>query len=375
MRLQILTRDYPDRYGLYHYSGAICRALLEAGLNFEVVRPGLPTLVSAVHKNFMRRGFDVERFFTTFPLTAKVDRASLKHLTVQQMGSLLVFQPGIRPAVVSAHDIVPYLVRGDREQDTFRHRVESVFDRLAMAGLKRADCLLASSAYTRQTLVEQLNIPRDKIRVVHLGVDHRVFKPGPITPGFRRRFGLEEGWRYILFVGAEIPRKNLARLLLAVAKVKLSIPKIRLIMVGGGENGQYHRQLQEMVEALGLRAQVHFIGYVPENDLVQFYNLADVFVFPSLYEGFGLPPLEAMACGSAVVCSRAAALPEVVGQAAVLVEPRDVLGLAQAIERILEDRGWREELRSRALEQAQEFSWERTAAETVRVYEQIGGWN
>ncbi|HEX6303373.1 MAG TPA: hypothetical protein VFZ76_04225, partial [Anaerolineales bacterium] len=148
MNVQVLTRDYPDKYGLYHYSEAICRTLAEAGVGFEVVRSGLPRLVSAIHRNAMRQGFNVERFFSTFPLTAKVDQDSLKHLTTQQMGSLLVFQPGIGPAVVSVHDIVPYLVREDREQDTFRHGVESAFDRLAMAGLKRADCLVASSAYT-----------------------------------------------------------------------------------------------------------------------------------------------------------------------------------------------------------------------------------
>lgn len=375
MKVQVLTRDYPEKYGLYHYSEAICRTLAEAGVRFEAVRPDPPRLVRAIHRNAMRHGINVERFFSTFPLTAKVDQDSLKHLTAQQMGSLLVVQPGIRPAVVSVHDIVPCLVRGDREQDTFRHGVESAFDRLAMAGLKRADCLVASSAYTKRTLVERLKIPVDKIRVVHLGVDHRVFKPVPIDPGFRRRYSLAEERRYILFVGAEIPRKNLARLLLAAAKVKERIPEMGLLMVGGCENGQQRRQLLERIEGLALREDVHFSGYVSEHDLVQFYNLADAFAFPSLYEGFGLPPLEAMACGTAVVCARAGALPEVVGEAAVLVDPKDVDGLAQGIERVLEDQRFKEELSCRGLEQARKFSWERTAAETVGVYEQVGGWD
>lgn len=375
MKVQVLIRDYPDRYGLYHYSKAICENLEKAGASFEVVRPGLPSLAKTIHRNAVRHGFDVERFFTTFPLAAKVDRSCLKHLTTQQMGSLLLFQPGIRPAVVSVHDIVPYLVRGDPEQDTFRHGVEGMFDRLAMAGLKRGNCLIASSAYTKRTLVDRLKIPADKVRVVHLGVDHQVFRPGPIAPGFRGKFGLEDDRRYILFVGAESPRKNLTRLLLAVAKVKTRVPRIGLIMVGGREVGQQRRQLLSLIDGLGLREVVRFAGYAAEQDLVQFYNLADVFVLPSLYEGFGLPPLEAMACGAAVVCSRAAALPEVAGEAAVLVDPQDVAGLAHGIEQVLEDEGWREELCCRGLEQASKFSWARTAIETIRVYEQIGGCN
>jgi glycosyltransferase involved in cell wall biosynthesis len=375
MKVQVLTRDYPDRYGLHHYSKAICRTLAEAGTRFEVVRPELPRLLRGIHGNTIKLGFDVERFFNTFPISAKIDQESLKHLTTQQMGSLLVFQPRIGPVVVSVHDMIPYLVRGHREQDTFRHVVESAFDSLAMAGLKRAECLVASSAYTKLMLIDHLKIPADKIRVVPLGIDHRMFKPEPIDRGFRGRYGLEEERRHLLFVGAEIPRKNLARLLLAVAKVKLSIPKIRLIMVGGCEHGQHRRQLQEMVERLGLGGVVQFAGYVPEHDLVQFYNLADIFVFPSLYEGFGLPPLEAMACGLAVICARAGALPEVVGEAAILIDPQDVDALAQRIERVLEDRRLKEELRCRGLEQARKFSWEKTAAETARVYKQVGGWD
>lgn len=372
MKVQVLIRDYPDKYGLYHYTRAICDNLKKTGAAFELVRPSLPVLLKTVHRFTVGHGFDIRRFFTTFPLAAQIDRSCLKHLTTQQMGSLLLFQRGIRPAVVSVHDIVPWLARGDPEQDTFRHGVESIFDRLAMTGLRRGDCLIASSAYTKQTLVEHLKISAEKVRVVHLGVDHRVFKPGPIGPAFRKKFGLEEDRRYILFVGAETPRKNLARLLLAVAKVKTHVPKLGLIMVGGGGITQQRPQLLSIVERLGLKEMVRFVGYVVEQDIVQFYNLAEVFAFPSLYEGFGLPTLEAMACGTAVVCSRAAALPEVVGGAAVLVDPYDVTGLAHGIEQVLEDKAWRDELRCRGLERASKFSWERTARDTIQVYKQAG---
>jgi len=127
------------------------------------------------------------------------------------------------------------------------------------------------------------------------------------------------------------------------------------------------------VSELGLGDRVHFAGYVHDADLPALYGGADLFVFPSLYEGFGLPPLEAMACGTPVVCSNAASLPEVVGDAAVTVDPYDVDALAEAMQRVLADRDLREDLRARGLARARQFTWERTARETLAVYREVCG--
>ena len=143
-------------------------------------------------------------------------------------------------------------------------------------------------------------------------------------------------------------------------------------MIAGPRKWKYARILQA-VEELELEAHTIFTGYIPDEDLPAIYSGADLFVFPSLYEGFGLPPLEAMACGTPVVCSNAASLPEVVGDAAIMVDPYDVEGLAQAMRRVLADRDLQEDLRQRGLERAKLFSWEKTARETMQVYEKVLG--
>ena len=131
--------------------------------------------------------------------------------------------------------------------------------------------------------------------------------------------------------------------------------------------------MQERVSALELERDVLFVNHVSDDDLALFYNAADLFVFPSLMEGFGLPPLEAMACGTPVVCANTASLPEVVGEAAVTVDPRDRYAMAEAIGTVLDDVVLAGQLRARGLERARSFTWERTARETIKVYEKVFG--
>jgi glycosyltransferase involved in cell wall biosynthesis len=149
------------------------------------------------------------------------------------------------------------------------------------------------------------------------------------------------------------------------------MPNVKLIKVGSPEYLGHLEQLKQLTYELSLEGSVLFLDHPPEEDLVALYNLAALFVFPSLYEGFGLPPLEAMACGTPVVCSHAASLPEVVGDAALMVDPYDVDGLAAAMERVLRDADLRQDLRERGLARASQFTWERTARQTVAVYREV----
>jgi glycosyltransferase involved in cell wall biosynthesis len=287
------------------------------------------------------------------------------------MATLLWFKPRLRPTVVTVHDIIPYLVRGDKEQSTFRHPFDVWFDRMAMWGLRWADRLIAISHYTKSTLMKALSCSADRIDVVLYGVDHDLFRPVVVPTQFRSRVGLDAEERCVLYAGAESPRKNLPRLVQAFAQLRARLPDVKFVKVGTPEYLPQFRELQRMIHALGLEHSVRFYDHPPAQDLVRFYNAADVFVFPSLYEGFGLPPLEAMACGTPVVCSNAASLPEVVGDAALLVDPTDVEGLATAMERVLTDADLAAELRRRGLARAAGFTWERTARETVAVYERV----
>jgi len=190
------------------------------------------------------------------------------------------------------------------------------------------------------------------------------FEPLPVeqVDGFRQKRGLPD--RFILFVGTLEPRKNVVRLVEAYARLPNERPP--LMLVGG--KGWLYDEIFARVEALNLSNEVHFVGYVPAEELPFWYNAADLFAYPSLYEGFGLPPLEAMACGTAVVSSTSSSLPEVVGQAGLLVDPTDTEAFTAAMEQVLSDKNVREQMQAAGLEQARSFSWQRTAQRTVQSY-------
>lgn len=371
MKIQLLVRSYGQMIGLARYTASLCQALTKIEFAYSLVTSTYPLPVRAAHRFLAPLGFDVRTFFTTYPLAATVSREALKHLTAQQMATLLWFNPHLHPTVVTVHDIVPFLVRRDKSQSVFRHPLDRVFDRIAMSGLKRADALISDSHFTKRAVVEALDCPMEKIFVVPLGVEHDVFRPLPVPEEFRSRYQLDGRFHYVLYVGSENPRKNLPTLISAFVKVRAILAKVRLVKIGSPEYLPQAEQLRRQVQQMDLEEDILFYGHIPDADLALFYSLADLFVFPSLYEGFGLPPLEAMACGTPVVCSNAASLPEVVGNAAIMVDPYDVEGLAEAMHRVLADADLREELREKGLARARQFTWERTARETVAVYREV----
>jgi glycosyltransferase involved in cell wall biosynthesis len=371
MKLQLLVRQYPQMIGLARYVSALQVSLPEIGIEYSCVEPAYPFPVKLGDRLLRGRGYDVKTFFTNYPVAARLEKEAVKHLTTQLMGSLLSFKPGMRRVVITVHDIVPYLMRDNRQQSTFSHRFDRFFDDLAMHNLCKADVLITVSTHTKQLLVKHLGCAPQKIRVIMEGVDHSIFHPIPVSGELRRRYNLEAENRYLLYVGSENPRKNLPFLLKALEQLKARVPKVRLLKVGGAETPVQREQFLGQIKTLNLEQQVILLDQVPQADLTALYSLADAFVFPSLYEGFGLPPLEAMACGTPVVCSNAASLPEVVGDAALSVAPDDLPGWVAAMERILLDEALRTELRGRGLARAAEFTWERTARQTLAVYQEV----
>jgi len=238
--------------------------------------------------------------------------------------------------------------------------------------VRRADHVLADSQNTRDDLVALLGVPPEKITVVYPGVEPR-FRPlddPGVLSAVRERYRLPE--RFILHVGTLEPRKNLVRLMEAYALLSehgVATDEVSLVVAGG--RGWLYEGIFQAVERLGLAGRVTFTGFVRDEDLPALYNLADLFVFPSVYEGFGLPPLEAMACGTPVVVSNTSSLPEVVGQAGLLVSPTDVGALAEAMARALRNGELRARLRARGLEQARRFTWQKVAEETLRAYRSL----
>ena len=231
---------------------------------------------------------------------------------------------------------------------------------------RRAERIIAVSQHTRQDLAHLYRIPLHKVHVVYEAADPRFFPQEPTACArVTRRYGLPEA--FILYVGTIEPRKNLLRLLRAWEPLYLKRACGPLVLVG--RRGWLSEPFFAALEASPARDGVILPGYVADDDLPAVYSAATLFVFPSLYEGFGLPPLESMACGTPVICSDAASLPEVVGDAARLVNPEDVEALRAALQELWGDPDLRSELRERGLARSVQFSWKRAAQETLRVYD------
>jgi glycosyltransferase involved in cell wall biosynthesis len=231
---------------------------------------------------------------------------------------------------------------------------------------RRADHILADSEATKTDLTTLLGVAPERITVVYLAADVG-FRPLPEIEALKAaaRYGLHPG--FLLFVGTLEPRKNVPGLLKAyrilLDQTGTDQP---LVLVGG--KGWLFDEVFEHIEALSLDSRVRFLHEVPDDDLPKLYNAASVSITPSFYEGFGLPALEAMSCGTPVVVSERASLPEVVGAAGLLVDPDEPDTLAAALERVLADGDLRTKMREKGLAQAARFSWKRTAQQTLAVY-------
>jgi len=244
---------------------------------------------------------------------------------------------------------------------------QRVFARLSA---HRAARLITISASTARDVAQFFGVPANKTTVVFPGVDaaYRPIRDESVLARFRAHHNLPE--RFMLFVGTLEPRKNLTTLLQAYAQFRQRTrTEYKLVLAGG--KGWLYQPIFATVEELGLQTDVIFPGFVAEDELPLWYNTADVFVYPSLYEGFGLPPLEAMACGRPVVVADTSSLPEVVGDAALRIDPRQPDEWAAALVRVCNDASLQADLAGRALERAREFSWTRMARETAQVYREV----
>ena len=237
--------------------------------------------------------------------------------------------------------------------------------------LRRADRVITISEDARRDVIELCGVAPERVTPILLAADER-FRPAPpeAVEAFRRRQGLAE--RFVLYQGTLQPRKNVETLVRAYALLRSQGSDDHQLVLAGPRGWQYE-PIFDLIRRLGLVDAVRFPGFVPDDDLPLWYSSAAVFAFPSRYEGFGLPLLEAMACGAPVVSSNASSLPEVVGDAGLMVDPSDVEGLCSALRRLLDDEPLRQAISVAGRARAQIFSWRRTAAETVQVYREVLG--
>jgi len=293
----------------------------------------------------------------SFPLALARERIDVVH--VQYVA------PPLCPAriVVTVHDIAY-----DRHPELFTRAEVARFRLLVPLTVRRASAVLTVSEFSRRDIVRRYLVPPERVIVAPDAADP-MFRPihdEAQLDAVRERYGT--GDEYILCVGNLQPRKNLRALIDTYVRLRRTdATRHRLVLVG--RKAWLHDDIFAAARDSGYAGELVFTGYVPDADLVALYNAAAVFVYPSLFEGFGLPPLEAMACGTPVVCSNTSAFPEVVGDAALTVDPRDPEALAAAIATVLGDANMRANLAAAGLRRAAYFSWETTTRTIVSTYQ------
>ncbi len=351
----VLFRDHPAEGwpSMERYADGLEMGLREAApeMKIRALTPPDPWRVP--------RGLLLSRVFR-YPLWARGHQGRANHVLDHSYGHLL-FGLALRRTIVTIHDLAPLYYPGAR------FGLSSLLWRLGLRGALRAARLLTDSEFTRRAVIARFGVAPERIVTVPLAhASHfrplpagaRALAAGRFNPG---------GAQLLLHAGSLAPRKNFATLLLALAQLHTRGLHPLLLQAGGSPSGMQIAQ----IENLGLQGQVRFLGSVPDGDLAVLYNLADVFVFPSLYEGFGLPPLEAIACGAPVVAANAASLPEVLGDAGMLLPPNDPAAFADAIADILTSPAHAEQLRQKGFAHAAKFSWPETARQTARIYREL----
>jgi glycosyltransferase involved in cell wall biosynthesis len=338
-----------SRYVVYAPESAENRELL-ASPNVEPRLTRLPT-----YRPAMRIGWEQ----TLLPVELRRRRVDLLH-------SLAFVSPFLwrGPTVVTVYDL-SFL----RFPEVFNRANRVYLSTMTPPSLRRADRVITISEFVRQEVIRLCGVDPDRVTAIPLAADAR-FRPAEPEAVARFRRERELPARFILYMGTLQPRKNIETLVRAYAQLRQDGHLEQALVLAGGRGWQYE-SIFALVRQLGLESQVHFPGFVPDEEQALWYTAADIFAFPSLYEGFGLPPLEAMACGTPVVASTSSSLPEVVGDAGVLVEPTDVGGLATTLRHLLDDEGRRVRMRKAGLVRAASFSWRRMAEETVQVYDEV----
>lgn len=292
-------------------------------------------------------------------------KADVFHITNQTLSFLT---KKMSPSLVTVHDIIEVLEP--------QAKSAALFNTYLYSGIPRASHVVAVSAYTKQTLIDYYGLPAARITVIPNGVGKEFYfiKDFTNSVGFqelRRELKLGDAHPIVLYVGSDHPRKNVPAALEVFERLLQSRPDAVFLKVGEAGIPAGRVRTLETIDQLNIKAKVRFIGNISNEKLNLLYNLADVFLYPSTFEGFGLPPLQAMAAGLPVVTSNTTSLPEVVGDAAATQDPHDVEGLFKSVQKMVGDREAAAEYRRRGINRAKTFTWSKAAEQVAEVYKKI----
>ncbi|GHU53213.1 glycosyl transferase family 1 [Clostridia bacterium] len=315
--------------------------------------------VNVIHSNFSSFAYRAASSVLPVPYSAFIrSDADITHFFN------FIVPPFVKgKTIATVHDMAVH-----RFPETVRAKTKYMLFASLKKSFKRADMILTVSEFSKREILRFYDYPEEKIRVVYNGVDLRKYNPqigGEKIDETKAKYGLPE--EYILYLGTLEPRKNIERLIDAYARVKANVPP--LVLAGG--KGWLYKGIFEKVKSLNLEKNVIFTGYIDGTDKPALYAGAMFFVFPSLYEGFGLPPLEAMACGTPLLVSNAASMPEVCGDCAVYTDPESVSEIAEGLKRLSGDKLLRNSLSAAGLSRAKLFDWDESARQVFKAYTDV----
>ena len=360
MRL-LLICDLPPNSGIGRYATSLFSKIRENGMYVDLMwfyeetfsrflfplrkyplAPIFHEMINAIHK---------------FSSTIKFNQNNydIYHLTNP---SLSILADKLQPMVITVHDMIPFLpeIRNSPTDFLLRRGIKNAVN---------ANFIICTSIHTKNDLLRFVNIDPKKIRVVYYGVDHELFKPKDKLEA-RRRLGLPLDRPIILNVGSEEPRKNTYVLLESFKELLNYIPSALLVRIG-----ERTTRIERLIKVLDLSSKVLYRKAVSDQELALYYNAAGLLCFPSYYEGFGNPPLEAMASGLPVIAGNRTSIPEVVGDAGILLDPFDVDGFAYWMHEILSNEDLRIKFSEKGYRRSMNFSWEKCAWETLEVYREV----
>ncbi len=308
--------------------------------------------------------YHLKNFFT---VKRKADPKAISHIFFGEEASILRFLP-LKKTVVTCLDIIPISYPANLS------RAYRLFYKTCVKGLKKADKILTVSEHTKKDLVKYLGIDPAKIRTAYWGIN-KTFRPNQNTESFCEKYSLDRTKKFIVSVGAlDSPRKNLSALIKVMPRILKEIPDAELV-IAGYKNDATRSPLTDtgspitsFIKSEGLEQKIHLLEKIPDEDLCLLYNLANVFVFPTLYEGFGLPPVEAMCCGAPVIASNNSSLPEAVGTAGILINPQNEEELSSTIIKVLRDEKLRRHMIEKGFRHVKKFSWSDYAQTLYETY-------
>jgi glycosyltransferase involved in cell wall biosynthesis len=289
----------------------------------------------------------------------KVKYGNLKHITSQEFAYLLN-SIKLENNIVTCYDLIPWV---------YDHNRSSLWKE-NMDGLKQAECIITISEFSKDEIVKYLDYPKNMIKIVYPAVDHSSYHPCH-DKGILRKLDISDDQKVVLYVGSEVPRQNVPVLIKAFSLLKKKIPGIKLIKIGDPQSYGARQTILQLINDLELRDDIIFAGYVSEEDMPRWYSAADLLVYPCEYAGFGLPPLEAMACGTPVITSNTTSLPEVVGNAGIMIDPQDFELMADKMYDVLTDNELNDKMINNGLERSKLFKWDDSAKQTLEIYNKM----